>query len=114
MIHIGKAMGADAKAFLGVAGIGDLVATASGTKSRNYTAGMRIAKGEKLEDIVNDTSEMVEGLKTLETTHFLCQQLGISAPIFEVTYRVIFKGMSLDRAIGFLMTYPYEVDVDFM
>jgi glycerol-3-phosphate dehydrogenase (NAD(P)+) len=57
---------------------------------------------------------MVEGLKTLETTHFLCQQLGITAPIFEVTYRVIFKGMDLDRAIGFLMTYPYEVDVDFL
>jgi glycerol-3-phosphate dehydrogenase (NAD(P)+) len=114
MIHIGKAMGAEPKAFLGVAGIGDLVATASGTKSRNYTAGMRIAKGEKLEDIVNETSEMIEGLKTLETVHYLIQQKNISAPIFEMTYRVIFKGMSLDRAIGFLMTYPYEVDVDFI
>jgi glycerol-3-phosphate dehydrogenase (NAD(P)+) len=114
MIHIGKAMGAEAKAFLGVAGIGDLVATASGIKSRNYTAGMRIAQGEKLEAILNEASEMVEGIKTLETVHFLIQQLGISAPIFEVTYRVIFKGMNLDRAIGFLMTYPYEVDVDFM
>ena len=114
MIHIGKAMGADAKAFLGVAGIGDLVATASGTKSRNYTAGMRIAQGEKLEDIVNESYEMIEGIKTLETVHYLMQQRNISAPIFEITYRVIFKGMSLDRAIGFLMTYPYEVDVDFM
>jgi glycerol-3-phosphate dehydrogenase (NAD(P)+) len=114
MIHIGKAMGAEPKAFLGVAGIGDLVATAAGTKSRNYSAGFRIAKGEKVEDILAESTEMVEGLKTLETTHFLCQQLGITAPIFEVTYRVIFKGMDLDRAIGFLMTYPYEVDVDFM
>lgn len=114
MIHIGEAMGAEPKAFLGVAGIGDLVATASGTKSRNYTAGMRIAKGEKFEDILSETSEMVEGLKTLETVHYLIQEKSISAPIFEITYRVIFKGMNLDRAIGFLMTYPYEVDVDFM
>jgi glycerol-3-phosphate dehydrogenase (NAD(P)+) len=57
---------------------------------------------------------MIEGIKTLETVHYLIQQKNISAPIFEITYRVIFKGMSLERAIGFLMTYPYEVDVDFM
>jgi glycerol-3-phosphate dehydrogenase (NAD(P)+) len=114
MIHIGKAMGADTKAFLGVAGIGDLVATAAGTQSRNYNAGYRIAKGEKLEDILNESAEMVEGLKTLETIHFLCQQNKINAPIFEVTYRVIYKGLNIDRAIQFLMTYPYEVDVDFM
>jgi glycerol-3-phosphate dehydrogenase (NAD(P)+) len=114
MIHIGKAMGAEAKAFLGVAGIGDLVATASGTKSRNYSAGMRIAQGEKVETILNETSEIVEGLKTLETIHILCQQKNISAPIFEVTYRIIYKGMNVDRAIHFLMTYPYEVDVDFI
>ncbi len=114
MIHIGKAMGADTKAFLGVAGIGDLVATAAGTQSRNYNAGYRIAKGEKLENILNESAEMVEGLKTLETIHFLCQQNKINAPIFEVTYRVIYKGLNIDRAIQFLMTYPYEVDVDFM
>lgn len=114
MIHIGQAMGADVKAFLGVAGIGDLIATASSSQSRNYTAGVRIAQGETLEDIMVETAEMVEGLRTLEMTRKLCQQMGISVPIFEVIYRVFFKGMSLDRAIGFLMTYPYEVDVDFM
>jgi len=114
MIHIGKAMGADVKAFLGVAGIGDLVATASSTKSRNYSAGFRIAKGASLAEIHNDDLEMVEGLRTLETTRKLCQHLEISAPIFEITYRVFFKGMDLDRAINFLMTYPYEVDVDFL
>jgi glycerol-3-phosphate dehydrogenase (NAD(P)+) len=114
MIHIGKAMGADVKAFLGVAGIGDLVATASSTKSRNYKAGYRIAQGESMQDIVLGEGEMVEGFKTLETARTLCQHLGITAPIFEITYRVIFKGMDLERAIHFLMTYPYEVDVDFL
>lgn len=114
MIHIGKAMGADVKAFLGVAGIGDLIATASSSQSRNYTAGVRIAQGESLADIMAETTEMVEGLRTLEMTRQLCQQMGISVPIFEVIYRVFFKAMPLDRAIGFLMTYPYEVDVDFM
>jgi glycerol-3-phosphate dehydrogenase (NAD(P)+) len=114
MVHIGKAMGADVKAFLGVAGIGDLVATASSTKSRNYKAGFRIAKGESMQDILMSGGEMVEGFKTLETARTLCQHLGITVPIFEITYRVIFKGMDLDRAIHVLMTYPYEVDVDFL
>lgn len=114
MIHIGKAMGTEPKAFLGVAGIGDLVATASSTKSRNYKAGYRIAQGESMDDIVLGEGEMVEGFRTLETARTLCQHLGITSPIFEITYRVIFKGMELDRAIHFLMTYPYEVDVDFL
>ena len=53
MVYFGKAMGANSKAFIGTAGIGDLVATATSTKSRNYTFGMRMAKGESLEEISN-------------------------------------------------------------
>lgn len=114
MVHIGKAMGADVKAFLGVAGIGDLVATASSTQSRNYQVGYRLAKGEKLSEILASMTEVAEGVRTLETAKALVTSVNISAPIVEVLHRVFFKEMDLDKAITFLMTYPYAVDVDYI
>lgn len=114
MVHISKAMGSSVKSFLGVAGIGDLVATAASNKSRNYTVGYRLAKGETLEKILNDMSEVAEGIRTLDTVKTLVNHFNISAPITEVIHRVFRRGMDIDRAIHFLMTYPYAVDVDFL
>jgi glycerol-3-phosphate dehydrogenase (NAD(P)+) len=114
MIHIGKAVGTDVKPFLGIAGIGDLIATASSTQSRNYQTGFRLAQGEKLEDIIKDMNEVVEGIRTLETIRSLTKYLNITTPIVEIVYRAFFKNMSVDNAIKVLMTYPYAVDVDYI
>lgn len=114
MIHIGKAMGTDVRPFLGVAGIGDLVATASSEKSRNYKAGFKLASGEAMSDILSDKNEVVEGVKTLETIKSLTTELGISTPIIEIVYRVFFKDMHVDDAIHILMNYHYPVDVDYI
>ena len=51
MIYLGKALGGNVQAFVGLAGIGDLVATCSSKLSRNYTVGYRLAKGESLDHI---------------------------------------------------------------
>lgn len=114
MVHLGKAVGADVKAFLGVAGIGDLVATASSSNSRNYKTGYRFAQGETLDDILESTTDVVEGLRTLETVKALTLHLKLSLPIMEMLHRIFFKDMDMDKAIYFLMNYPYAVDVDFL
>lgn len=114
MIHIGKAVGTDVKPFLGVAGIGDLVATASSENSRNYKAGYRLGKGETLSDIMKTSTDVIEGIKTLETIRALGSHLRITTPIVEIIHRVFFKNMPVKKAIEFLITYPYAVDVDFL
>ena len=114
MVHIGKAVGTDVKPFLGVAGIGDLVATASSENSRNYKAGYRLGKGETLQEIIDTSTDVIEGIKTLETIRALTTHLGVKSPIIEMVYRVFFKNMSIDNAIQVLITYPYAVDVDFL
>ncbi|MEM9824378.1 MAG: NAD(P)H-dependent glycerol-3-phosphate dehydrogenase, partial [Bacteroidota bacterium] len=58
MVYFGKAMGASSKAFIGTAGIGDLVATATSKQSRNYTLGVRLAKGETLAEISANMPEL--------------------------------------------------------
>jgi glycerol-3-phosphate dehydrogenase (NAD(P)+) len=114
MIHIGTAMGANVSSFLGVAGIGDLVATASSKNSRNYMLGYRFAKGDKIEDIQTDTDEVAEGFRTLQVVKAVCDHYKVHAPITQALYRIFYKGMSVDLALEYLMTYPYAVDVDFL
>lgn len=115
MIHLGKFLGAaDARAFLGIAGVGDLVATCTSSKSRNFTVGYRMAQGETLTDILGSMNEVAEGVKTIRVIHALSQQHRISAPISGVLYKVLFEGMNVDRAMTLLMEYPFTEDVEFL
>ena len=114
MIHFGKKIGAESSAFLGTAGIGDLVATATSSNSRNFTFGYRLGKGETLEEIMKTTTELAEGIRTLIITNYLAIHFNLHVPITRMLYKVVYEGYSLDRSIEFLMKYPYGVDVDFL
>lgn len=114
MIHFGKAMGAKSSAFLGTAGIGDLIATATSEKSRNYSLGMRLAKGEKLAVVTNSMPELAEGIRTLKITKHLADYYKIRVPITQMLYSIVFEDFDIDRALTYLMKFPYGVDVDFL
>ncbi len=114
MIHFGKALGSTSEAFLGTAGIGDLIATATSQKSRNFTLGYRIGKGESLESIQTSMPELAEGLRTLRIAILLADGNGLMVPISKTIYKVIFDDLSVERAIEFLMRFPYDADVDFL
>ncbi|MFK8162233.1 MAG: NAD(P)H-dependent glycerol-3-phosphate dehydrogenase [Lewinella sp.] len=114
MIHFGRALGSDNTAFFGTAGIGDLIATATSRKSRNYTFGFRLGSGEKLEDVRATSQELAEGVRTLMITRHLAKNLRLRAPITEMLYRIVFEDYPIAEAMNFLITYPYEVDVDFL
>ena len=114
MVYFGKSLGASSQAFVGVAGIGDLVATATSTNSRNYTFGMRLAKGEKTEQIRERMPELAEGVRTLRIAHQLARQHKLHVPITSMMYAVVFEDFPIEKALEFLMTYPYAVDVDFL
>lgn len=114
MVNIGKAMGASSKAFIGTAGIGDLVATATSTKSRNYTFGMRLASGDSYQEISRTMPELAEGVRTIKIMRALSKHYKLHSPISLMLYSVVFEGFDIKRAINYLMNYPYDVDVDFL
>ena len=114
MIVFGKAFGTGAQAFLGTAGIGDLVATATSTNSRNFTFGYRLAKGETVAQIMETMTEVAEGVRTVNIAIRLARAYKLPVPITTVIYRVVFEGFDVERAVEFLMQYPYEIDVDFV
>lgn len=114
MAYFGKAMGASSQAFVGVAGIGDLVATATSTNSRNYTFGTRLAKGETAAQIRETMPELAEGVRTLRIARGLAKHYKLHVPITTMLYAVVFDGFSLEKALEYLMSYPYGVDVDYL
>jgi len=114
MIQFGEAMGAESRSFLGVAGVGDLIATATSEDSRNFTFGKRLAQGETVEQIINTSGEVIEGVRTLNIVHFLAQQEKLKLPIFTILYKTVFEGLNIQKAIEILMTYSYGDDVDFL
>lgn len=114
MVHFGKALGASSQAFVGVAGIGDLVATATSTNSRNYTFGMQLAKGGTVDEIRQTMPELAEGVRTLKIAHALAKNYKLHVPITDMLYAVVFERLPVERALEYLMSYPYAVDVDYM
>ncbi|MBK8555186.1 MAG: NAD(P)H-dependent glycerol-3-phosphate dehydrogenase [Lewinellaceae bacterium] len=114
MVYFGQALGASSQAFVGVAGIGDLVATATSTNSRNYTFGTRLAKGESAAQIRENMPELAEGVRTLRISHQLARQYKLHVPITDTLYGVVFEDLPVEKALEYLMSYPYAVDVDFL
>lgn len=114
MVYFGKTMGASSHAFVGVAGIGDLVATATSTSSRNYTFGARLAKGETAAQIRDTMPELAEGVRTLRIAKQLARHHKLHVPITTMLYAVVFESLPVEKALEYLMTYPYAVDVDFI
>jgi glycerol-3-phosphate dehydrogenase (NAD(P)+) len=113
MVYFGKSLGASSQAFIGVAGIGDLVATATSTNSRNYTFGTRLAMGETATQIRETMPELAEGVRTLRIARQLARQYKLHVPITSTLHGVVFEGLPVEKALEYLMTYPYSIDVDF-
>lgn len=114
MISFGKAMGTTPRAFVGTAGIGDLICTATSEDSRNFTFGKRMGSGETIEEIKASMPELAEGLRTLKIAKELADYYKLHVPITQMLYRVMYEDLKIETAIEFLMRYPYDVDVDFL
>ncbi|EKB51080.1 NAD(P)H-dependent glycerol-3-phosphate dehydrogenase [Cecembia lonarensis] len=114
LVYLGNALGGSLKSFIGLAGIGDLVTTCNSTLSRNYTVGFRLAKGEKLTEILESMEEVAEGINTIRLMKAFVEGKGMRAPITENLYKVLFEDLKIEDALQYLMKYPFSVDVDFL
>jgi len=101
--RLGVAMGAKPLTFAGLAGMGDLVLTATGPLSRNRTLGIELGKGANLEAVLAKRLSVAEGVGTAKAAVALGEQVGIELPITREVARVLFEGKSPRAAIGDLM-----------
>jgi glycerol-3-phosphate dehydrogenase (NAD(P)+) len=112
IIYLGRYLGGHIETFLGLAGVGDLVATASSNLSRNFTVGYRLAKGEKLPDILNNMDEVAEGVNTIKIMKRLLDGSNLRALITEKLHAVLFHDLTVEEALRALMKYPLNIDVN--
>lgn len=106
MTRIGVAFGADPLTFLSLAGVGDLFLTCSSEKSRNFTVGYRLGKGESLETILETLGSVAEGVDTAKSAHAMITEKKLDAPILEHTYRLLWKGEKAQDLARALMELP--------
>ena len=103
MAQLGVRSGASPSTFAGLAGIGDLIATASSEQSRNRTLGERLGRGESLEQALANNPHVVEGVETTRTVLELAEGLDLEVPIANAVAQVMFAGLDPRDAIRLLM-----------
>lgn len=101
--RLGQSMGAKKKTFYGVAGLGDLATTCISPESRNRTFGEKIGKGEKLEDIINSTNSIIEGVTTTEAVYNLSKKYNVEMPITNQVYMILYHAKDPKKALVDLM-----------
>jgi len=112
MIRLGSALGAQPSTFAGLAGLGDLVLTCTGSLSRNRAVGFEVGKGRRLEDVLKDRETVAEGVVTAQSARALAARQGVDMPIVDAVNRVLFEGQSPRSAIAELMTRELRAEVD--
>jgi glycerol-3-phosphate dehydrogenase (NAD(P)+) len=101
--RLGVAAGANPLTFAGLAGIGDLIATCASDLSRNNRLGRRLAAGEKLNEILQSTHSVAEGVWTTRAALQLARRYNVEMPIAHQLSLVLFEGLDPHKAVPELM-----------
>ena len=102
--RLGVAMGCNVQTFAGLAGIGDLIVTATSMHSRNNRAGILIGKGESPEQAVKEVGMVVEGINALPAAMELAEKYHVEMPIAQTVNAIVKEGMSASDALRNLMS----------
>jgi glycerol-3-phosphate dehydrogenase (NAD(P)+) len=101
--RLGVALGASPSTFAGLAGIGDLVLTCTGSLSRNRALGLAMAAGRKRADVEAETRMIAEGVRTSRSALALARTVGVEMPICREVGAVLFDGKPAQDALGDLL-----------
>ncbi len=112
MTRLGVKMGADPATFAGLAGVGDLVLTCTGSLSRNRSVGIEIGRGATLTEVLQARETVAEGVTTTESARALAVKHGVEMPIVNAVHRVLFERQPARWALVELMTRDLKGERD--
>ncbi|ERI10109.1 NAD(P)H-dependent glycerol-3-phosphate dehydrogenase [Aneurinibacillus aneurinilyticus] len=101
--RLGIKLGASPLTFTGLAGVGDLVVTATSQHSRNWRAGNMLAEGLSPDEITVNMGMVVEGIKTTKAAYDLSRKLDIEMPITRELHALLFENKAPREAVSDLM-----------
>jgi glycerol-3-phosphate dehydrogenase (NAD(P)+) len=102
--RLGAAMGGKRETFFGLAGMGDLIATATSRHSRNRHVGERLGLGESLDQVLGSMVMVAEGVHTARAASELGRERGVEMPITDQVCGILFQGVKPREALERLMT----------
>lgn len=112
MTKLGIALGGKLETFAGLAGMGDLVLTCTGSLSRNRSVGVALGRGKKLAEILSETRLVAEGVKTARSAKELAEQHQIDMPIIGEMHRVLYENEPPRTAIQRLMSRSLKAEAE--
>jgi glycerol-3-phosphate dehydrogenase (NAD(P)+) len=112
MTRLGVALGAQPGTFAGLAGMGDLVLTCTGSLSRNRSLGVEVGQGRPLSEILASRETVAEGVTTAQSALALADRAGVEMPIVAAVNRILFDGQAPARAIEELMSRGLRTEQD--
>lgn len=113
MVRFAEAHGANPMTFIGLAGVGDLIATCSSPLSRNYRVGYAFGSGKDLDEAVAELGEVAEGVNTLAQVKRYADDKGIYMPLVQGLYTLIYDKVPLSDVIMKLMSAEQNTDVEY-
>jgi len=108
LTRLAVALGGQRETVAGLCGLGDLVLTCSSPQSRNMSCGLALGRGEALADILARRQSVTEGVATAPAVVALAAKAGVEMPICEAIDAVLSGRMSVEDAIGALLSRPFK------
>ena len=102
--RLGKAMGCNIETFIGLAGVGDLVVTATSKHSRNSRAGNLLGKGVPLDETLKEVGMVVEGINTLDAAKALANKYKVEMPIVDAVFDIVKNGKNPKEVVLSLLS----------
>lgn len=112
IVRLTVACGGRAETLMGLAGLGDLVLTATSMQSRNYSLGVALGQGQSLDQILGARRAVTEGVYTAEAVVKLAMQKGIEMPIFAAMDRILNGNAGIDAELHGLLNRPLRDELD--
>ncbi len=109
LVRFGRAWDAKPETLMGLSGLGDLILTCTSPQSRNFTFGVKLGRGEKL-DAIRRSTGLAEGTFTAPVLLDMARDRGVDMPISAAVAAVIAETMSIDAAIESLLTRPLKAE----
>ncbi len=101
--RFGVTLGADPATFYGLSGMGDLVLTCTGDLSRNRTVGLKLGRGQTLDQILAEMSMVAEGVRTAKSVYHLAREKQLEMPILEQVYKILYENKDSRTAVNDLL-----------
>jgi glycerol-3-phosphate dehydrogenase (NAD(P)+) len=92
LTRLGVALGGEPLTFAGLAGLGDLVATCTSTKSRNRHVGVELGRGRSLDDVIATSNMVAEGVQSTAALLALAARANVDVPIASIVGAVLYEG----------------------